>query len=111
MKKTVRLTESDLIRLIKRVIMEQESKPVTVKELKRNGYDVPMGELPLDTHKGQTLIDSGIKSVGEIDAASKVSFNQLLKKNGINSQLRSKGFTVKRELDNGNIEYKWIYIQ
>lgn len=111
MKKTVRLTESDLIRIVKRVIIEQEEKPVTVKELKRDGYDVSMGDIPLDNHKKESLMDSGIMAVGQIDAAARSTFNQLLKKKGINSQQRSKGFYVMRKLDNGNIEYKWIIIQ
>lgn len=111
MKKTVRLTESDLIRIVKRVIMEQEEKPVTVKELKRDGYDVPMGDRPLDSHKKETLMDSGITAVGQMDAGARLTFNELLRKKGINSQQRGKGFSVMRKLDNGNIEYKWIIIQ
>ena len=111
MKKTVRLTESDLIRIVKRVIMEQDEKPVTVKELKRDGYDVPMGDIPLDSHKKEKLIDSGITAVGQVDAGARLTFNKLLSNKGINSQQRSKGFSVMRKLDNGNIEYKWIMIQ
>jgi hypothetical protein len=108
MKKIVRLTESDLIRIVKRVIMEQDEKPVTVKELKRDGYDVSVGDIPLDNHKKETLIDSGITAVGQTDAGARVTFNGLLKKKGIQ---RNKGFSVNRELENGNIEYKWIIIQ
>jgi hypothetical protein len=111
MKKIVRLSEQDLVRLVKRVIMEQDEKPVTVKELKRDGYDVSMGDNPLDSHKKETLIDSGITAVGQIDAGARSTFNELLKKKGINSQQRSKGFSVMRKLYNGNIEYKWIMIQ
>jgi len=111
MKKIVRLTEQELVHLVKRVIMEQDEKPVTVKELKRDGYDVPMGDIPLDNHKKETLMDSGITAVGQIDAGSRLTFNELLRKKGINSQQRNKGFSVKRKLDNGNIEYKWIMIQ
>jgi hypothetical protein len=111
MKKIVRLTESDLIKIVKRVIMEQNEKPVTVKELKRDGYDVSPGDIALDNHKKETLIDSGITAVGQIDAGARLTFNELLKKKGINSQQRNKGFSVNRELDNGNIEYKWIIIQ
>jgi hypothetical protein len=108
MKKIVRLTESDLIKIVKRVIMEQNEKPVTVKELKRDGYDVSPGGIPLDNYKKETLIDSGITAVGQIDAGARLTFNELLKKKGIQ---RNKGFSVNRELDNGNIEYKWIIIQ
>jgi hypothetical protein len=111
MKKVVRLSESDLVRLVKRVIMEQEGKSVTVKDLKRDGYDVEIGDLPLSTHKDQTLIDNDIKAVGQVDAGARLTFNKLLSKKGINSQQRNKGFSVMRKLDNGNIEYKWIMIQ
>jgi hypothetical protein len=111
MKKVVRLSESDLVRLVKRVIMEQDSKSVTVKDLKRDGYDVPMGDRPLQDHKKETLFDSGITAVGQVDAGARLTFNKLLSKKGINSQQRNKGFSVMRKLDNGNIEYKWIMIQ
>jgi len=111
MKKIVRLTESDLIRIVKRVIMEQDEKPVTVKELKRDGYDVSPGDIPLDNHKKETLVDSGITAVGQIDTGARLTFNELLKNKSINSQQRNKGFSVNRKLDNGNIEYKWIIIQ
>jgi hypothetical protein len=111
MKKVVRLSESDLVRLVKRVIMEQDSKSVTVKDLKRDGYDVEIGDIPLSMHKDETLIDNEIKAVGEVDSAANFTLLQLLKQKGINPQNRRKGFSVKRELDNGNIEYKWITIQ
>jgi hypothetical protein len=111
MKKIVRLTESDLIRIVKRVIMEQDEKSVTVKELKRDGYDVSPGDIPLDNHKKETLMDIGITAVGQVDAGARLTFNELLKKKGIDSQQRNKGFSVMRKLDNGNIEYKWIIIQ
>jgi len=111
MKKVIRLTESDLVKLVKRVIMEQEGKSVTVKDLKKMGYDVPVGDIPLSMHKDETLIDNDIKAVGEIESAANFTLLQLLKQKGINPQNRRKGFYVKRELDNGNIEYKWITIQ
>jgi hypothetical protein len=111
MKKIVRLTESDLIKIVKRVIMEQDEKPVTVKELERDGYDVSPGDIPLYNHKKETLIDSGITAVGQTDAGARLTFNGLLKNKGINSQQRNKGFSVNRKLDNRDIEYKWIIIQ
>jgi hypothetical protein len=111
MKKVVRLSESDLVRLVKRVIMEQDSKSVTVKDLKRDGYDVEIGDLPLSTHKDQTLIDNNIKAVGQNHAGANLSFRGLLKQRGINPMLRNKGFKVIRKLSNGNTELKWITIQ
>jgi len=111
MKKVVRLSESDLVRLVKRVIMEQDSKSVTVKDLKRDGYDVEIGDLPLSTHKDQTLIDNDIKAVGQNHAGASLSFRELLKQKGINPMLRNKGFKVVRKLSNGNTELKWITIQ
>jgi len=111
MKKVVRLSESDLVRLVKRVIMEQDSKSVTVKDLKRDGYDVEIGDLPLSTYKDQTLIDNDIKAVGQNHAGANLSFRELLKQRGINPMLRNKGFKVVRKLSNGNTELKWITIQ
>jgi hypothetical protein len=111
MKKVVRLSESDLVRLVKRVIMEQDSKSVTVKDLKRDGYDVEIGDIPLSDHKDQTLIDNDITAVGEIDAGAKASFMALLNYKKIDPRLIKKGFKVKRKLSNDNIEYKWITIQ
>jgi hypothetical protein len=38
MKKVVRLTESDLVRLVKRVILEQPQNPGFYDELRKKGY-------------------------------------------------------------------------
>ena len=110
MKKIIKLTESDLTRIVKRVIKEQNEKPIAVKQLEKDGYDVEVGSLPLSNYKKNTLMDNGISSVGETDSASRMTFIELLKKNNINKNNIKSGFTVKRKLDNGNIEYRWIKI-
>lgn len=110
MKKVIRLSESELVNVIKMILKEQEGKKVTVKDLKRDGYDVEVGDFPLSSHKDQILIDNDIKSVGQNHAGASLSFRELLKQKGINPMLRNKGFKVIRKLSNGNIELKWITI-
>ena len=110
MKKVIRLSESELVNVIKMIIKEQEGKKVTVKDLERDGYQVDGGDIPLSFHKNQTLIDSGITAVGETDAGARSSFMALLNYKKINPLLIKKGFKVKRTLSNRNVEYKWITI-
>jgi hypothetical protein len=103
MKRIIRLTESDLTRIVKRVIMEQSEKLVTLKQLKKMGYSYPMGSIP----PSGDLIDTEVSSVGKTLTAATTSLMSLVRQKNLPST-NNMGIIFTRELDNGNTEAKWF---
>lgn len=109
------LTESQLLKLISE--QDQQNQPTTIKDLKKNGYNVKMGDFPLDSYKDKTLVLTNISAVGQTDSGTQLSFNQALSTNNINKIKVSQGspnfregFIVTKKLDNGNVEYRLVKI-
>jgi len=112
MKNVIRLTESELVRFIKSFITEQTNKPITIKELEKDGYKVEVGNLPLSSHKNKNLIfDETHQAVGQTTAAAYNSLNKILSYKGIITSNRNNGFFVYKILDNNNIKIRWITIK
>jgi hypothetical protein len=107
MKKVIRLTESDLTKVIKRIIMEQEKRVIKTKELIANGYTNLMGKPPLSSYKRTKKFDIGYSVVAQTESAAMTSLLQKLKLGNIDTT-PSGGFMVQKKLSNGNIELKWI---
>ena len=103
MKKVIRLTESDLTRIVKRVIMEQSEKVVTLKQLIKMGYSYPMGSKP----PSGDLIDTGVSSVGKTHTAATTSLMILVKEKKLPST-NDLGMIFTKVLVNGNTEAKWF---
>lgn len=103
MKKVIRLTESDLTRIVRRIIMEQSEKVVSAKQLKKMGYSYPMGSMP----PSGDLIDTEISSVAKTVSAATMSLMALVRQKNVPST-NNDGMIFTKTLDNGNIEAKWI---
>lgn len=103
MKKVIRLTESDLTRIVKRVIMEQSEKVVSAKQLKKMGYSYPTGSMP----PSGDLIDTEISSVGKNVSSASMALMTLVRQKNIPST-NNDGMIFTKTLDNGNIEARWI---
>lgn len=79
MKKTIRLTESELINLVQRIIKEDEmtsNKGFTIAELyKKSGYTAPLpNRLVISSFKGTSIKVDGVdKTSGSINPTSKIS--------------------------------------
>ena len=79
MKKTIRLTESELINLVQRIIKEEEmgsNKGFTIAELyKKSKYTAPLpNRLVISSFKGTSIKVDGVdKTSGSINPTSKIS--------------------------------------
>ena len=93
MKKVIRLTESDLVRLVKRVILEQPQNPGFYDELRKKGYvanqiwmdseglysQIKAASIPLNNGNSQNIVYfekplSTLKSIRFITDGEKVYF-------------------------------------
>jgi hypothetical protein len=88
---------------IKPLIMEQTEKIVSLKQLKKMGYDYPMGSAP---PKGD-LIDTEISSVGKTITSASTSLMTLVRQKSIPST-NNDGMIFNKTLDNGNVEVRWV---
>ena len=79
MKKVIKLTESDLNRIVRRIIKEDEmmagpSKGFTIAGLyKKGGYSAPLPQrLVISKVKGKIKVDGVNKSVGSVNTSAKI---------------------------------------
>ena len=93
----------------KQYLMEQSDPtpviPVRWKDLAKQGYEQTPGSKPLE--KSVTLYDANITAVGNTVTAADMTVQKLLRDRKIFAWSQQ-GHIVHRELDNGNIESKYL---
>lgn len=105
--KIVKLTESDLMRIVKRVISEQQGTVYKLRQLERDGYQVIPGTRPPEGK----LIDSGIESLGNTKSASQNDLQIKLSKMGIMINDTKKGYPLFKEEPNKQVRFKWFMVE
>lgn len=104
MTKIIRLTESDLMRIVKRVINEQQGTVYKLRQLERDGYQLLPGTIPPEGK----LIDSGIESLGTTKSAVKNDLLIKLSKMGIMMNDTKKGYPLFKEEPDKKVRFKWF---
>lgn len=106
MKKVIRLTESDLIRIVKRVINEQQGTVYKLRDLEKQGYRVIEGTRAPEGR----LKDSGIESLGTTKSAVQNDLLIKLSKMGIMMNDTKKGYPLYKIEPNNQFRFKWFEI-
>ncbi len=113
MKKVIRLTESDLVRIVKRVINEQspldkvknlfngDSGVLNRQKVEKMGYSLTPGTF-LDEKK--SLYDSGVSVVGQTNSSANMELQKKLSSKGINIR---DGVIFSKVLPNKSVEVKF----
>jgi hypothetical protein len=121
MKKVIRLTETDLTRIVRRVINEQnlldkvkdkvsglvnrDDSTLNRNKLENMGYRLTPGTV-LDDNK--PLYDSGISSVGNTQSAADLQLNKNLRDKKICTDCNREGVIFHKVLPNKSIESKYF---
>ena len=106
MKKIIRLTESDLIRIVKRVINEQQGTVYRLRDLEKQGYHITAGGIP---PKGN-LKDSGIEVLANTKTAADTGLQQKLNDMGIEMRNTKIGYPLYKEEPDRKIRVKWFEV-